>query len=683
MDVALQRAMLLQMAELTYGSSQLSYLIENENQMATYFFSMLADVDRALQYQHAIESCIQDFAHAHPDVNPVHVLDIGVGTGLLTLFASQTKLPDNQRVKVLAVDTNKHVITYATKFLTLANKELMQNITLVQVEKEKPLAKLAKTKRGDSETDTYGPGSIDIVVSEILGTYVESEFMHSILKKYENMVKQRGNRFYMVPEMVTQSLVTKRLSHLPVGAAYMLNAFARRPSRNFQLTSSQHLSALLLTCGLHDIKTDLLVQIGEKAAEGEGEAKFFPRKRESWTREATSAQLHAMALKEDPRQGEFGLAPDESILAFVEWNALLWNPRHGPAIVLKNSLEGYKDAADPYTALARNEAWGVAVLGARGEIQLLGTLSESQTPNIGHYTLGHYNKPTKGKKGKDDLPIPDREFRMMLDYDFTERLVVVTNAKLKERGLKKVIVYEDCTGGMFPAKLAQEDVSVMCVFNGPETEFHATSAAMDEFNKGRSEKVHVYVRTRSNRAESIALDTLEDLDNTLCVIPKWILFDAKTAQIKKPHTDLETLPREPMKIVAAQAHPVTLLESARLHGLDKCGTAFILEKGFKKKSFLQDNAFLGVLKEASDCTHAFELLIDTPYVDDAVENKELPFCNVANLSRMTKELEAAWTTNKPRAMQLLSSIQARCTAHPGLMFSTKPRDRLPGNYALM
>lgn len=703
MDLALQRAVLL----ATYGSSQLEYLITHEKQLATYFFAMLADVDRARQYQRAIEACIRDFAHAHPDVNPIHVLDIGVGTGLLTLFASQTRLPGDRKVKVLAIDTNKHAIEYATRFLSLANAESMDDITLVQVDKAaaKARAKLARTKRGTATGDTYGDNSIDIVVSEILGTYAESEFVHPILQSYKSTVRLRGGRFFVVPEVVTQSLVTRRLSDVPVGAAHLLRSFATRASRHFQLTSSQHLSALFVGCGLRDIKTDPLVRLGRDAsgegAAGAGSPAFFPRKRESFTRAADPAQLHAMALVEDPRQGdEFGLGPGESVLSFIEWTAILWRPRVGPDIVLRNSLDGYRDAADPYTALARNEAWGLAVLGPTGDAQPLGTLAESQTPNVGHYTLGHYDKPsTRGGEGADGHSIPDQEIRMMMDYDFADRLVAATRARLarSEGRLTRVLVYEDCTGGLFPATLAREvftaqgGVPVTCVFKSPGVGFHATSEAMREFNRGRADlQVRVYVQTRSNRAPRISLDALDEPERTLCVIPKWILFDAKESRLASPRGDLATLPRQQVRIAPAKAHLVTLLDDAWRHGLDRCGTAMILKSGFRKKCKLEDNAFLGVLKQVAEGDprpkNAFTLLIDTPYVDDEAEQGELPLCDVANLSRMTDELQSAWTSNKPRAMRVLASIQARCTAHRGLSFSTRaagaagPTTALPSIY---
>ena len=116
----------------------------------------------------------------------------------------------------------------------------------------------------------------------------------------------------------------------------------------------------------------------------------------------------------------------------------------------------------------------------------------------------------------------------------------------------------------------------------------------------------------------------------------------------------------------------------------------ILKSGFRKKCKLEDNAFLGVLKQVAEGDprpkNAFTLLIDTPYVDDEAEQGELPLCDVANLSRMTDELQSAWTSNKPRAMRVLASIQARCTAHRGLSFSTRaagaagPTTALPSIY---
>ena len=81
------------------------FLLTNDAE-ATYFRSMLADVDRAVQYEEAISKCIEDFKLFEGRA-PV-VLDIGCGTGLLSIIAAHYGAH-----KVYGVDTNKFALTVA------------------------------------------------------------------------------------------------------------------------------------------------------------------------------------------------------------------------------------------------------------------------------------------------------------------------------------------------------------------------------------------------------------------------------------------------------------------------------------------------------------------------------------------------------------------------------------------
>ena len=56
--------------------------------LPSYFYAMLDDADRSLKYWEAIKACIRDLrATLRDDSREVVVVDVGVGTGMLSAFA--------------------------------------------------------------------------------------------------------------------------------------------------------------------------------------------------------------------------------------------------------------------------------------------------------------------------------------------------------------------------------------------------------------------------------------------------------------------------------------------------------------------------------------------------------------------------------------------------------------------
>lgn len=691
METALHRALSLQRSlveEYRSSGGHLSFLLTNEKQLTTYFLSMLADVDRARKYQHAIRACVNDFASAHSSQTSIQVLDIGVGTGLLTLFAAQA----SPHVHVLAIDTNKYAIDHAHNFLNraLGEEDFRKRITLTVVDKKKVKALQQLAKKG------YAEASVDIFVSEILGTYAESEFMFPILETYESMLRP-SDRVYAVPERVVQSLVLRRISGLPVGTAYLLDKMAKRKDRNFQLTSSQHLSILFTPFQDTEVHRDTLVALGsERETPGDNAkrqklpseqdpiSKLFQRKRESWTSTLSRREEHMAGIRSDPTATDAfqSHGDDGTLLSFIEWEAVLWTPQGESPIVLGNSLPAYRDADDKYTALARNEAWGVAVLPPITEESTLGTMAESGTPLVAHLSLGHYSKPG----------IPDQSMRHTLDFDLAERLADAVHARVREAknqeasGLDSIMVFEDCTAGLVAIELRKRmnDMRIVCAFNSATDMYLATELAINNFNQEHADAIIdrpiVFQRTHYG---NYTPKTEVDASKMLCVIPLWLIKnkDKKDKSLNLPleHFGHPPMPTQPMRLSEGmKQHTVRLLGDSENHGLDKCGSNLILRTGFGKESSLEDNAFLGVLRkcEASD-PGAFTLHVHTPLAGEVDDTEALPFCNVANLDRMTQRFQADWGTNRPRAMRMLASIQARCTAEAKIRFKTTQAHATP------
>lgn len=141
---------------------------------AEYFYAMLDDADRSVQYSRAIAAVIRDFVNEQGRA-PV-VLDLGVGTGLLTALSVK-----HGAARVVGVDKVKHCID-----ATEANLRRLG----VECERATPTA----VEGGTAEATAAAPASVtlvhiveassmalvpqfDVLVSEILGTLVTGESM--------------------------------------------------------------------------------------------------------------------------------------------------------------------------------------------------------------------------------------------------------------------------------------------------------------------------------------------------------------------------------------------------------------------------------------------------------------------------------------------------------------------------
>lgn len=153
-----------------------------------YFTDMLTDSDRNARYFHAIEAMIKEFARREGR-RPV-VLDAGCGTGLLTLFALVAGAE-----RVIAVDTDRYHTDRLPKRL---GAELARRVTVMHVQKGKnPFAR-----------KTPDPAlAFDALVSELLGTFANSESASVYLRQYANHMRPHASRHvYVVPRKVTQTV---------------------------------------------------------------------------------------------------------------------------------------------------------------------------------------------------------------------------------------------------------------------------------------------------------------------------------------------------------------------------------------------------------------------------------------------------------------------------------------------
>lgn len=154
-----------------------------------YFADMLLDSDRAVQYYNAIESAVKEFIATEKRA-PV-VLDVGCGTGLLTAFA----LVAGAR-EVIAVDFDK---THINALPSRLGADRMASVRSMHIESmdANPFAR-------DPPVEGC---AFDMLVSELLGTFSNSESAFDYLSVYErHMVPHESGIRYVVPRRVTQTV---------------------------------------------------------------------------------------------------------------------------------------------------------------------------------------------------------------------------------------------------------------------------------------------------------------------------------------------------------------------------------------------------------------------------------------------------------------------------------------------
>ena len=155
--------------------------------LQSYFTDMLVDTDRNQKYCTAIHDCVQNFSKREGR-RPV-VLDAGCGTGLLTLYALSAGAE-----RVIAVDVDAY---HTDRLKSRLGNDLARRVDVLNVQKKNPYA--AKSVQPELQ--------YDILVSELLGTFSNSESASLYLRQYAgHMRAHRSGAVYTVPQRVAQTV---------------------------------------------------------------------------------------------------------------------------------------------------------------------------------------------------------------------------------------------------------------------------------------------------------------------------------------------------------------------------------------------------------------------------------------------------------------------------------------------
>lgn len=178
----------------------------------SYMLPMLCDTDRNVQYDAAICEMLSAFAATHK--RPATVLDLGAGTGLLSLMALK-----HGAAHVFAVEVNRMLFKILGQQLAEDVQGLGRTVSdftaINRLSLDVHLSDLRLPNDGDG-----GDGSpVDIVLCEALGGMINSESQHlfvwDLLER--GIARNHGSaaapQYYTIPASATMSA---RLCHAPL-----------------------------------------------------------------------------------------------------------------------------------------------------------------------------------------------------------------------------------------------------------------------------------------------------------------------------------------------------------------------------------------------------------------------------------------------------------------------------------
>ena len=289
----------------------------------SYFADMVLDSDRNAKYFEAIRAMIAAFRTIEGRA-PV-VLDAGCGSGLLTLFAIVAGAH-----RVIAVDVDEEHTRLLKQRL---GEELAARVTVVNVKKHNPFLK----KPCSPELQ------FDAMVSELLGTFSNSESAHLYLRQYAQcMHTHASGAVYAVPKRVRQTL---RRVALPRAVDQELRA-----NWKHEYAPTEQLGWLFEHSPPAYLGDPVLVR----------EDRFHV------------APFQTKTLKATLPSGAY----------VAEWEATLWKGgKRDPATVLSNTWKWhYED--DTHSKHARARAWGLMLLHVHSSATVDGDDPDATMPPV-------------------------------------------------------------------------------------------------------------------------------------------------------------------------------------------------------------------------------------------------------------------------------------------------------------
>ena len=383
------------------------------DQIPSYFYSMLDDIDRTLKYANAIQNCLEKIPDP-PSPGPPFpiVIDVGVGTGLLSSLVLHFK----RNAIVFGVDVNKSALDSANKTMKeLGYENRFHGLLVTTNSKTSNILDQVNKEIGGSFDMTDNP-PFNMIISEILGTLVYGESMDIHLKKYMPLVKKYNGKVFAIPQICKQYFSIYKINVHTALKNVIEVALDKAASLKHYLPTDKGGIGIALhlyesTCLLKDSNTlkreraviyekdytnyDYNI-IVNKSCKITGKSAFVH------SRKSSDSESEPMLIFDDDETND-----DEIKIGVFEWECILWDDRilwddniisttGYSQVILSNTMMEYKKIAYKYGqryAFARQNAWGFMIcnLNNINKIKVsytkkngteLELISKNQTPTI-------------------------------------------------------------------------------------------------------------------------------------------------------------------------------------------------------------------------------------------------------------------------------------------------------------
>jgi hypothetical protein len=552
------------------GRAAPPFLIKS-GQLPQYFMSMLSDVDRARRYHEALASCLSEWRRKHAG-DPV-VLDLGVGTGLLTYLV----LSLDTRARVLAVDTNRSALALASSLIAREHPELLDRVSFLQAHAGKVPAEAV--------------GAVDILVSEILGTCTVSEFAHTYVGLYMRHALKDPSDPYVIPRCTVQYISTYEFFDMPPSMRHALDI------------ATQKAASVGLYCPTGDGGLGVLLDAYESQ-----KVAFRVVRREDYgacpMTARSSSVVHVLAqngtfkARPAPSQNETGVYVAVSLpeaqknelrheerrakngaLTILEWEALLWDD-----VWLCNTIEGYqamRQGRDAISALSRNSAWGFFVaphttdlstrfIASSGTFTIKYSSPRSFNPFSTFELTGPYMDRCANAAANDASSSINLEWvSHVADDDMAARFARITREAVSNAvdRVKKIVVWNDPACGLTAIAIcdavADLHVRVECMYSAVADSFAVAKRVCGPYGLA----VKVAVNRSSRRGEAFVPDA-----TTVFVSPNR-LFSAESDGLER-YSEARVIPSH--KTSNARRRTRIAFPTAMMaHGLDVSGSPAI------------------------------------------------------------------------------------------------------------
>lgn len=620
-----------------------SFLLESGG-LPQYFASMLSDVDRARKYHDALVACLAEWRCKH--VGDPLVLDLGTGTGLLTYLV----LSIDPRARVLAVDTNRSALDLASQLIAKENPEYMHRVTFLQA--------------SANEVPSQAVGAVDILVSEILGTFTTSELAHTFVDLYMRHALKDRSAPYVVPQTTVQYLAIHKFIDMPSSMWYALDAATQTaasvglycPTGNGGLGvlldayPSQRVAYRVVRCEQYD--TCPMQASAPKTVNMLAESVHAPSNRKSTpSSQYVSASLSEAQLRETSQCKN---GSRDRCLSVLEWEACLWGD-----VRLCNTLEGYRDLrrrGDILSVMSRNSAWGFFVAPYTTD------LSTRFSPNTGSFVVRYRSPFSPQPSGTFELfgPFMDHDshddaddasssisiqwVRHVADADMSARLANLACKSIADSNgaFTRIVVWNDPACGETAvatrrALNGSSPVRVECVYSAGSAPFSVARRVC----ASHEIPVSLAVNRCTRRGEPLVSDS-----TTMFIAPMRLVCaerDGLEAQLEA-HI-MPTLKKDLRKSFISVAFPSAM----QTFGLDVVGSAAICTASSLAPVHICETPFFAFLEECRSKSS----------IQMVIEESELP------QQFPTASLENIWRLAAVRDWQ---SLYARILAARECMF---------------